>query len=61
MGPYRSCHTSVQVGTWNSLDKLNLGRVEKEVASDAEFHPLANKTFVICAVLVRPSDVFILN
>lgn len=42
----------VKVGTWNSLDKLNLARVEEDKAGAGIDHPMANKTFTITTVLV---------
>ena len=42
-----------KVGTWNSLDRLDLSRVEKKVAESGIPDPFANKTFVITAILVR--------
>ena len=44
-----------KVGTWNSLDKLNLARVEEATTGDGIDHPMANKTFVIVGVLVNYS------
>ena len=41
-----------KVGTWDSLDKLDLARVEEAPAGDGIDHPMANKTFVIVGVLV---------
>lgn len=45
-----------KVGTWNSLDKLNLARVEEATTGDGIDHPMANKTFVIVGVLVNYSQ-----
>ena len=42
-----------KVGTWNSLDKLNLDRVEEDSAGAGIDHPMANKTFTITTVLVK--------
>ena len=56
---YFSTSISVQtkVGTWNSLDKLNLARVEEASTGDGINHPMANKTFVIVGVLVTLSPI----
>merc|ERR1712128_228427 len=40
-----------KVGTWNTLDRLGSAREEEEKIDGGEVDPMANKTFVICAVL----------
>ena len=47
-----SVSVQTKVGTWNSLDKLSLARVEEATTGDGINHPMANKTFVIVGVLV---------
>ena len=42
-----------KVGSWNSLDHLNLARVEKKSEEGGAADPMANKTFIITAILVR--------
>ena len=41
-----------KVGTWNTLDRLGSARAEEESADGGVVDPMANKTFVICGVLV---------
>ena len=41
-----------KVGTWNTLDRLGVARAEEEKLEGGAPDPMANKTFVICAVLV---------
>ena len=47
-----------KVGTWNTLDRLGSARAEEETADGGVVDPMANKTFVICGVLV--SSTFLL-
>ena len=42
-----------KVGSWNSLDHLSLARVEKKSEEGGAADPMANKTFIITAILVR--------
>ena len=42
----------VCVGTWNSVDRLNLAREEKGEGNMGDVHPMANKTFVITTIIV---------
>ena len=42
-----------KVGSWNSLDHLDLSREEKKSLKGEATDPMANKTFVITAILVR--------
>ena len=47
-----------KVGTWNTLDRLGSARAEEESADGGVVDPMANKTFVICGVLVsRNNDI----
>merc|ERR1719336_2715593 len=48
-----------KVGTWNSLDKLNLARVEEKDAGAGIDHPMANKTFTITTVLNPPYTMYV--
>ena len=41
-----------KIGTWNTLDRLVIGREVKDDGNMGDVHPMANKTFVITAVLV---------
>jgi len=43
-----------KVGTWNSLDHLSLAREEKKAVEGGVADPMANKTFVITAILNDP-------
>jgi len=43
-----------KVGSWNSLDRLSLSRVEEKAAEAGVEHPMANKTFVITTILSDP-------
>ena len=43
-----------RVGSWNSLDHLMSGRKPANIDSEANSDPMANKTFVITTILVRP-------
>jgi len=43
-----------KVGSWNSLDHLNLARVEKKSEEGGAADPMANKTFIITAILNPP-------
>jgi len=43
-----------KVGSWNSLDKLSLARVEKEADEGGALHAMANKSFVITSILNPP-------
>merc|ERR1719347_2227917 len=49
----------VKVGTWNSLDKLNLARVQEDDAAAGIDHPMANKTFIITSVLNPPYTMYV--
>jgi hypothetical protein len=49
-----------KVGSWNSLDHLSLSRVEKISKEGGTPDPMANKTFVITAILVRFSSILLL-
>jgi hypothetical protein len=51
-------YPQTKVGSWNSLDHLSLARVEKKSEEGGAADPMANKTFVITAILVRLSSVF---
>ena len=44
--------SQTKVGSWNSLDHLSLSRVEKKSEEGGAADPMANKTFVITAILV---------
>ena len=41
-----------KIGTWNTLDRLDMSREIKDDQNMGQEHPMANKTFVITAVLV---------
>jgi len=43
-----------KVGSWNSLDHLTLARQEKKAAEGGTPDPMANKTFIITAILNPP-------
>jgi len=43
-----------KVGSWNSLDHLDLARVEKKAEVGGATDPMANKTFIITAILNPP-------
>jgi len=43
-----------KIGTWNTLDRLVIGREVKDDGNMGDVHPMANKTFVITAVLNPP-------
>ena len=42
----------VNVGSWNSIDKLSLSRAVKESSMSGVSDPMTNKTFVITSILV---------
>jgi len=48
-----------RVGTWNTLDRLGLARVEEKATDGGAPDPMANKTFVICAVLNPPYTMYV--
>jgi len=48
-----------KVGTWNTLDRLGSARAEEEKLDGGEVDPMANKTFVICAVLNPPYTMYV--
>merc|ERR1712128_27330 len=48
-----------KVGTWNTLDRLGSAREEEEKIDGGEVDPMANKTFVICAVLNPPYTMYV--
>jgi ABC-type amino acid transport substrate-binding protein len=43
-----------KVGSWNSLDKLSLSRVEKDSDGGSTLHAMSNKSFVITSILNPP-------
>eukprot|EP00090_Calanus_glacialis_P039909 TRINITY_DN6950_c0_g1_i1.p1 TRINITY_DN6950_c0_g1~~TRINITY_DN6950_c0_g1_i1.p1 ORF type:complete len:973 (-),score=205.08 TRINITY_DN6950_c0_g1_i1:162-3080(-) len=48
-----------KVGTWNTLDRLGVARAEEEKLDGGAPDPMANKTFVICAVLNPPYTMYV--
>merc|ERR1711936_25448 len=48
-----------KIGTWNTLDRLGLSRVEEKAADGGAVHAMANKTFVIVGVLNPPYTMYV--
>jgi len=48
-----------KIGTWNTLDRLGNARPEEEIVEGGVADPMANKTFVICAVLNPPYTMYV--